>query len=175
MKVGVTDDFIWYEGSFGYQTYVLRALAPLFVQASLLGRASDLKREMLIAQNMLLAPLPLRFDNGMLPNPGDSTGRLKAIDIGFQLEMYRTMPTWISLIEASRKKNWDTLLDPVDIDLKVAATMPVVKSVNLDSIRMAVLKADEWQVFLRYGQRTIHHSQEDALSTEDLFPGFTDQ
>jgi hypothetical protein len=169
MKAGVTDDFIWYEGSFGYQTYVLRALAPLFVQASLLGRASDLKREMLIAQNMLLAPLPLRFDNGMLPNPGDSTGRLKAIDIGFQLEMYRTMPTRISLIEASRKKNWDTLLDPVDIDLKVAAPMPVVKSINLDSIRMAVLKADGWQVFLRYGQRTIHHSQEDALSTEIYF------
>ena len=169
MKTGVTDDFIWYEGSLGYQIYVLRALAPLFIQASLHGRAGDLRREMLIAQNMLLAPLALRFDDGMLPNPGDSTARLKAIDLGVQLEMYRTLPTRISMIEATRKKNWDTLIDPVAIDLNVAATMPLVRSANLDSIRMAVLKADGWQVFLRYGQRSTHHSQEDALNTEIYF------
>lgn len=169
MKTGVTEDYIWYEGSLGYQTYVLRALSPLFIQASLHGRADDLWQEMLIAQNMLLAPLALRFDDGMLPNPGDATSRLKALDIGFLLEMYRTLPTRISLIEASRKKNWDTLLDPVDIDTRIAATMPVVKSVNLESIRMSVMKADGWQVFLRYGQRTTQHSQEDALSTEIYF------
>lgn len=166
MKVGVTADFIWYEGSLGYQTYVLRALTPLFVQASLLGRASDLRREMLIAQNMLLAPMALRFDDGMLPNPGDASARLRAIDLGFLLEMYRTLPTRIGLIEASRRKNWDTLLDPVDIDLTTPAKMPVVASANLDSIRMAVLKADGWQVFFRYGQLAVHHSQEDALNTE---------
>jgi hypothetical protein len=166
MKVGVTSDFIWYEGSLGYQTYVLRALAPLFVQASLHGRAHDLKREMLIAQNMLLAPLALRFDDGMLPTPGDATARQKAVDLNFLMEMYRTLPTRIGLIEATRRKNWDTLLDPADVDLSVAARLPAVKSVNLDSIRMAVLKAGGWQVFLRYGQLTSYHSQEDALNTE---------
>ncbi len=166
MQVGVTKDFIWYEGSLGYQTYVLRALSPLFIQASLLGRADDLKREMLIAQNMLLAPLSLRFDDGMLPNPGDSGARLKAIDLPFHLEMYRTLPTHIGLIEATQKKNWDTLLDPVNVDLTVVARMPVVRSANLHSIRMALLKADGWQVFHRYGQLTILHSQEDALNTE---------
>jgi hypothetical protein len=166
MKLGVTKDFIWYEGSLGYQTYVLRALSPLFIQASLLGKADDLKREMLIAQNMLLAPLALRFDDGMLPNPGDSTSRLRAIDLSFQLEMYRTLPTRIGLIEATHKKSWDTLLDPVDIDLTAAATMPVVSSANLESVRMALLKADGWQLFHRYGQLSIHHSQEDALNIE---------
>jgi hypothetical protein len=171
MKVGGTSDFIWNEGSLGYQTYVLRALAPLFVQSSLLGRSSDLRREMLIAQNMLLTPLRLRFDDGMLPNPGDATGRIRAIDIGFMLEMYRTLPTRISLIEASQKKNWDTLLDPVEIDLAGSANMPVVRSANLDSIRMAVLKADGWQVFFRYGQLTIQHSHQDALNTEIYFRG----
>lgn len=166
MKTGVTADFIWYEGSLGYQTYVLRALSPLFVQASLYGRAEDLKREMLIAQNMLLAPLALRFDDGMLPTPGDATSRLKAVDLNFHMEMYRTLPTRIGLIEAARRRNWDTLLDPADVDLSVAARLPAVKSANLDSIRMAVLKADGWQVFLRYGQLTAYHSQEDALNTE---------
>ena len=166
MKVGVTNDFIWYEGSLNYQTYVLRALAPLFIQASLLGRGDDLIREMIISQNMLLAPIALRFDDGMLPNPGDSTSRLKAVDIAFHLEMYRTLPTRIGLIQASYKKNWDTLLDPVNVDLTGATTMPIVRSVNLDSVRMSLLKSDGWQVFHRYGQLTIHHSQEDALNIE---------
>jgi len=169
LKLGVTEDFIWYEGSLGYQTYVLRALAPLFVHASLMGRANDLAREMLIAQNMLLAPLAIRFEDGMLPNPGDATSRLKAIDLAFMLELYRTLPTRIGLIEASRKKNWDTLLDPVAVDLTVPAQLPVVKTSSLESIRMAVLKADGWQVFLRYGQLTIHHAQADALNTEIYF------
>ncbi len=36
-KRGVTTDFLWYEGSFSYNDYVLMALKPIFVQASLMG------------------------------------------------------------------------------------------------------------------------------------------
>ena len=169
LKRGVTADFLWYEGSFGYQTYVLRALAPLFVQASLSGRASELYGEMLAAQNMMFALLPFRFDDGMLPTPGDSGARLKAIDLGLYLEMYRTLPNRISLIEAGRKRTWATLIDPVVLENSAATRLPAVQTRNFESIRMAVLKADGWQVFERYGQLVPHHAQQDALSTEIYF------
>jgi hypothetical protein len=84
-------------------------------------------------------------------------------------EMYRTLPTRIGLIEASRRKSWDTLLDPVVGELPVAAQLPQVRSTDFDSIRMAVLKSDDWQIFIRYGQIVPQHAQEDALSTEIYF------
>jgi hypothetical protein len=166
LKKGVTSDYFWYEGTLGYQTYVLRALAPLFTHASLLGRAPELYAEMLVAQNLMLTPLQFRFDDGMLPTPGDSSARLKAVDLGYYMEMYRTLPNRISLIEASGTKMWETLIDPVAFESDSPSRLPHVVSKNFDSIRMAVLKASGWQVFLRYGQLVLNHSQQDALSTE---------
>lgn len=169
MDVGVTQDFIWYEGSLGYQTYVLRALAPLLTQAGLRGQGSQLDPERLLAQNMLLAPLMLRFDDGSLPSPGDVTARLKAVDLDFFVEVYRPLPSLLGLAEAARRRNWDTLLDPVDPQPAAAAALPAVRSVDLPGVRMALLKQGEWQVFLRYGQVTTHHSHEDALNHEIYF------
>ena len=169
LNKGITPDYLWYEGSFGYQTYVLRALAPLFVHASLLGPATDFYADMLAAQNLLLSPLQFRFDDGMLPTPGDSGARLKAIDLGFYLEMYRTLPNRISLIEATRKKSWETLIDPVSFDSTGLTRLPQVQTKNFESIRMAILKADGWQAFIRYGQLVMNHSQQDALSAEFYF------
>lgn len=169
MRTGLTTDFIWYEGSLGYQTYVLRALAPLFVQAALHGRAGELQIEMLQAQNMLLAPLALRFDDGMLPTPGDTTARLKAVDRDFFMELRRAVPTSIGLAEAARRRSWDELLDPVPADSALSEVLPPVRSMMLDSIRMALLKSQGWQVFFRYGQLTQHHSHEDALNHEIYF------
>jgi len=169
LKKGVTTDYFWYEGSLGYQTYVLRALSPLFTHASLLGRAQELYPEMLTAQNLMLAPLQFRFEDGMLPTPGDSMARIKALDLGYYIEMYRTLPNRISLIEASRKKTWETLIDPVKFESTTPTQLPMVKTKNFDSIRMAILKEGGWQVFIRYGQLVLNHSQQDALTTEIYF------
>ena len=170
MRTGLTADYIWYEGSLGYQTYVLRALAPLFTQASLHGQAAGLQVEMLQAQKMLWAPLQLRFDDGMLPNPGDTTIRLKAVDRDFLLEVNRVLPSAMGMAEASRRRNWSTLLDPVaGLGVTGAEALPEVRSVNLESIRMSVIKSQGWQVFFRYGQVTPHHSHEDALNYEAYF------
>jgi hypothetical protein len=171
MKVGVTSDFIWYEGSLSYQTYVLRALTPLFVETSLHGRGNDLLGEMLQAQNMLLVPFLLRFENGMLPNPGDTTSRLKAVDLDFLVELYRALPTPIGMLEASRRRNWEVLLDPPNITGLGAPQLPVIASRSLPSVRMALLKSPAWQVFFRYGQVVTHHSHGDALNTEIYFEG----
>lgn len=172
LRQGVTTDSLWLEGSLGYQTYVLRALVPLFIEAALHGRGQELEREMLLAQNMLLSPVALRFDDGTLPNPSDSNVRLKAIDIGLHMDLYRALPTRISLIEAQRGKSWETLIDaPATTQELSSVRLPNVVSRHLEGSRMAVLRSGPWQVFLNYGQLSPNHAQPEALNTEIYFGG----
>lgn len=167
LKKGVTSDYLWLEGSLSYQAYVLRALVPLFIEAALHGRGQELEREMLVAQNMLLSPLTLRFDDGTLPNPGDSPRRQNAIELGLQMELYRALPTRLSLIEAVRNKSWETLIDPPALITQLpGARLPNVMSRHLEGSRMAVLRSGPWQVFLNYGQLSANHAQPEALNTE---------
>jgi hypothetical protein len=171
LKAGVTADSLWYEGSFSYNAYVLRALTPLFVFADLSGNNESLRSEKAIAVGLLLAPLQLRFDDGFLPTPSDANGRSKAIDLGLLFEVHRVLPTRIGRIEAERRKSWDTLLDPITSPLPPLEALQPVQSVHLEATRMAMLKTGKWQVFTHYGQVTQHHAQEEALSSEIYFQG----
>lgn len=170
MARGVTADFIWYEGSFTYNDYVLMALNSLFVQASLMAHHGDLKREMLIAQNMLLAPIAFRFPDGKLPTPSDSNPRAPAVNPGFYATLRRVLPTRIGVDEARKTKSWDTLVDPPEPSMSVLPPLPPVVTANFEGVRMAVLKSDAWQVFLHYGQLTAAHAQSEALNYE-LYQG----
>lgn len=166
VDTGITDDYIWYEGSFTYNNYVLRALTPLFVQSSLLGKSGFLQREMLLAQNMLLTPTQFRFNDGNLPSPNDGNARMKAIDLGLYASLYRIFPTRVGLIEATRRKGWDTLVDPMSVPKDAVQPLPMVVTKNFEAIRMAVLKSEFWQAFVHYGQAVQHHAQEEATSYE---------
>ncbi|MFZ2972201.1 MAG: heparinase II/III family protein [Ferribacterium limneticum] len=169
LKAGVTANSLWYEGSFTYNAYVLRALAPLFVNASLTGRSASLQPEMNLAKNMLLAPMQLRFDDGFLPTPGDANSRAPALDIGLFFEMHRILDTRVGRVEAMRRKTWETLVDQFPEQLPPLEVLPSVKSAHLAATRMAMLKSGGWQVFMHYGQLIQHHAQEEALSSEIYF------
>jgi hypothetical protein len=163
----VTADFLWYEGSFSYNDYVLMALKPFFVQASLMGYADSLKREMLIAQNMLLAPLMFRFPDGKRPTPGDDRGaRSPALYVGLHALLRRVLPTSAGLLESARHKNWDSLIDPVKIDPSLTVKLPPVITADYEAERMAVLKTAGWQLFMHYGQLAANHAQQEALNYE---------
>ncbi len=169
LNSGVTADSIWYEGSFSYNAYVLRALAPLFIQADLSGNSEIIKTEKNIAVGLLIAPLQLRFDDGFLPTPSDANGRSRAIDLGLLFEMHRVLVTRIGRVEAQRRKTWETLLDPITSPLPPLESLQPVQSVHLEATRMAMLRTDKWQVFTHYGQVIQHHAQEEALSSEIYF------
>ena len=169
LAAGITADALWYEGSFAYNAYVLAALNPLFTQFTLAGRGDSIKDDMIRAQNLQLAPLQFRFDDGSLPNPGDSTHRLRAIDLGVHASVFRVLPTRVGLIEAARGRSWDSLLDPVELPGDAAPPLPPVVTANFPASRMAVLKSPPWQVFIHYGQLTQHHAQAEALSYELYF------
>lgn len=160
---GITSDYLWHEQSLGYNGYVVRALVPLFVAAGLQGRAADLGTEMAVAQNLLLSPLTLRFPDGQLPNPADSTSIGRAPNAELFYEAYRCLPTTLGRTEAAKRRDWDTLIDP-PAGAVAARALPEVTSRNLESSRMAVLRAGDWQVFFHYGQRVRSHAQAEALN-----------
>jgi len=172
LNKGVTADYIWYEGSFSYNNYVVAAMTPLFVQASLKGKTNLLTAPMLLAQNMLLAPLQFRFDDGYLPTVGDTRGRSRAIDLGAYLAVARVLPTTIGVQEAQRVNNWDTLIDPPDKNMHPPVQLPAVTSRLFEPSRSAILKNEHWQAFVHYGQQTFAHSQAEVPGYE-LYAGST--
>lgn len=170
---GVTSDYLWFEQSLGYNSYVVSALRPFFEYALLEGRGGELKHEMAVLENLLLAPIMLRFPTGQLPNPADSTGGPgRAPNTSALAAAYRVFPTDRGLQAAARQRTWDTLLDPPAAPSEVPP-LPAVESRHLESSRMAILRQDEWQVFLHYGQLDASHAQAEALNFE-VFLGRTD-
>lgn len=161
---GVTGDYLWYEQSLGYNSYVVQALLPLFQYAGLKGRGEALRDEMLIAENLMLAPLALRFPDGWLPSPADGS-RVRATNVGLFVSAYRVFPTTLGLAEAAARKTWDTLIDPPEkASGPVSLALPTSRS--LESSRMALLVKDGWQVFFHYGQLLQSHAQAEALHFE---------
>lgn len=160
---GVTSDYLWYEQSLGYNAYVAQALYSLGLAAGLAGRADELSHELAVAQNLLLAPLMLRFPDGRLPNPADSRGAGRAPDAELFARAYRVFPTILGLEEAGRMRDWNTLLDPPAAPAR-PVSLPEVKPAHLESSRMAILRSGSWQVFLHYGQIARSHSQREALN-----------
>jgi hypothetical protein len=167
---GITSEYFWYEQSLGYNSYVVRAVMSLFTTAGLYGRADELAHEMATAQNLMLSPLYLRFQDGILPNPADSGRAGRAPNTELFAETYRVFPTTLGLEEAAKVRDWNTLLDPPRPSPR-AVELPPVTSRSLASTRMAVLQEGRWQVFFHYGQVTRSHSQREALNFSAYFGG----
>jgi hypothetical protein len=164
---GVTSDFLWYEQSLGYNSYVVQALLPFFEFASLSGDAPKLRQEMDVAENLMLAPIAIRFPTGRLPNPAD--GKVGyAPDVGLLATAARVFPTTIGAAARTKKYDWDTLLDPPTETAAAPTPAPAV-SRNMESSQMAVLKKGPWQVYFHYGQLTSSHSQAEALNYEAFY------
>lgn len=171
MADGVTSDYLWIEQSFGYNSYVVSAVLPLLVYAGLEGRLGELRREAEIAENLMLAPSVLRFPDGRLPMPADTTGGFQRWPNEALLESARRVfPTSIGVEAARKRLGWDTLLDPPeDPPARRAPALPEAASRNLESSRMAVLKQGEWQLFFHYGQLDPSHAQAEALHFEAAY------
>lgn len=171
---GVTSDYIWYEQSMGYNGFIIMATHSLFNFSALVGKADMLREEAEIAENLLLAPLALRFPNSHLPNPSDNTGVPKA-STTWLARTYRIFPTYLGIEAAKETRNWDTLIDPpnrvTQSDTVVEAELPDVVSRSLESSRFALLKKGPWQVFFHYGQLNRSHSQAEALNWSASYEG----
>jgi hypothetical protein len=175
IRRGVTSDYLWAEQSMGYNDFVVMATAPLFTFAGLVGQADRIREEAAIVQNLMLAPLLLRFPDGTLPNPSDNGERPRAPS-GWLARACRVWPTPLGLALASRsgERSWESLLDPPEkitgFETASAAPPPVV-SRSMESTRFALLKQGRWQVFFHYGQLLESHYQSEALNWSASFDG----
>jgi oligo-alginate lyase len=173
IRRGVTGDYLWYEQSMNYNGFVVVAVEPLLTFAGLLGEGDRLAREAAIVQNLMLAPIYLRFSDGTLPNPADATG-LSRVSTGMLAQTYRILPTTLGLARAASTRSWDALIDPPGAIAEVSAdaeALPPVVSRSFESTRFALLKQGAWQVFFHYGQVNQSHSQAEALNWSASFEG----
>ncbi len=162
---GITSDYLWHEQSLGYNSYVVQAVLTLATAAGLHGRAAELADELAVAQNLMLAPIMLRFPTGQLPNPADAGGIGRAPNRELLASVYRVFPTALGLADAAGRRDWDTLLDPPPpAPAGTPPSLPDVGSRSLESSRMAVLRRGDWQVFFHYGQLTRSHAQAEVLN-----------
>lgn len=167
LRLGITSDYIWFEQSMGYNQYVVDATAQFLVTAALYGRSGELAHEAAIIQNLVLAPMYIRFPNNRLPNPADTIGSISVPSQKLR-DIYQTLPTWHGVYAASSIRNWSTLLDPPETN-GVTPQLPSVESVHWESSRFALMKKSGWQVFFHYGQLNISHSQAEALNWSASF------
>ncbi|MBI4894106.1 MAG: heparinase II/III family protein [Acidobacteria bacterium] len=169
MEDGVTSDGLWLEQSLGYNSYVVSALLPLFEYAGLEGHLDEIRRPAEIAENLMLGPSALRFVDGKLPTPADSTSnRQKWPEPGILIAARRVFPTTAGLAAAAGLKNWDNLLDPPAAPTG-PVVLPEVASRSLASSRMAVLRQGPWQIYFHYGQLDRSHAQSEALNFEAYY------
>jgi len=165
---GISDDYIWYEQSMGYNAYVVLALAPFFREALVSGRGESLRPLMEAVENLMLAPMAMRFPNGQLPNPADSGKAGIVPDFGLLLETADIFPTKLSRQKLPSTKSWMTLLDPPAPD-SGAMTLPPVTSRKMESTRFAILHTAPWQVYYHFGQLGNAHAQAEALNYEAFY------
>jgi len=168
IRDGITSDYFWLEQSLGYNSYVVSSFLTLFEYAGLAGRLDELRAEAAAVENLMLAPIYLRFPDGKLPTPADTTGAFRrAPETSILRAARRVFPTSIGAAEAVGTLGWDTLIDPPPP--VQAQALPEVASRNFESSRMAVIRKGPWQVFFHYGQLDSSHSQAEALNYEAYY------
>lgn len=173
MAAGMTADNLWIEGAFSYNTYVIDCLARLLNAAGVEGFADRFTGEAEAALRMLLATMEYRFDNGSLPNPGDSTVAQVVVNELAHWYMFRTMPTWWGVAKASSWRTWEALLDPPTPNTSTTQpAIPTASTKNFESLRWAVLRSGNWQSFVRYGAMHGNHAPDEELNFE-LYDGTT--
>jgi hypothetical protein len=167
VNAGLTPDNLWIEGSFAYNTYVVECLSKLLVAADLEGYADHFTAQADAALRLLLAPMEYRFDNGSLPNPGDSTGQPTVVNNLAHWYLFRTMPTYWGISVASGWRTWEALMDPPTPNKTTTApAIPTASTKNFSSLRWSVLRAGSWQAFVRYGGMLANHWSDEAFNFE---------
>ncbi len=165
LATGVSPDWFWYENSFSYQHYMVRALVEMLVGASLRGRLAEFARELWIAQNLMIAPVTVRFANEDAPTLNDSPPNRKAPNRALWAASRRVLPTWIGLDEAKDRLSWDNLLDPPKPVNSVPA-LPDLVSEPVPGLDAVQIVKNGWHALLRYGQKARFHAQQEVLTYE---------
>lgn len=163
-------DFFWAEMSIAYQDYTVDALGELFIAASLRGQLGSLRRELWIAQDLLISPLGLVFPDGSAPTLNDSPPNRKLPTDTLWTRVRRVLPTRRALALNARALDWAGLIDP-EPSPGPTEPLPPARTRLIPGLNAVELVSANWQALLRYGQRVETHAQQESLTYELQYRG----
>lgn len=161
IKWGVSNDGIWKEGSFAYQYYTVIASLKIFPILERMNLISDYKNLIGSIKSIAFKPLQLSFSDGYLPSAGDSTSRVRAINLEIHCN-----PIWgetYAPISCNEYNDWAKILTGIDSNHPHGKPLEVNSNLMPES-NMALIKTNSWQIFFYFGQSTKNHGQFEALS-----------
>ena len=189
---GVTADAFWYEGSIHYNFFLLEGVSYLFLFSRLydydFGRESTA-----IFERMLVQAYGYAFDNQYLPNPNDGWPNLNLRTFSY---VYHTaarafgedspVGNIVKLIEADPSPRtilplsepyysgnsvcMEQLLFNIDFDYKRYTQVPRTSKLYARS-NFAMLRDENWNVFLKYGLNGASHAHPDIMGVELMCRG----
>lgn len=186
VKLGLTKENFWYEGSVHYHFYCIAPMTNLFQYITAMGYHADYIAKMgEILRDMYVMPAELSFANGMLPNPNDgwpfisianNSGAYDTINACFDHPMIKwvcanmydgrltMMDKNLNKIQSSGGMTRLMFgVDPKDYD-KYPRTSH--GSQTWEDTNFTVLRKADLEVFLKHGLIISSHSHFDIMNIE---------
>lgn len=174
---GFTPDGIWYENSTGYHYYSLQAASMLCLFARYKGMEDAEVFGRVI--NGYVAFLKLRFQNDTMPAFNDGWRGAGELGLRGRLDMYMYAARLFEGIDGAEQlaaaisdmDTYGTLGEFLYGKVPTTQTLDSYGSVNLPSNCLGMLRSEQLEVFVKYGNLHRSHAHADALQI--VIPPFT--
>lgn len=188
LKVGVTEDGFWYEGSIHYNFFTLEGMVYLALFAKTYEKEF---KEKSTVEKMLIAAYHYAFSNQQLPNPNDGwpTINLKSYSyiyaVGTKVfgETSEVGAIMGEILSADYVRGEIPLSKPYYFDNKLSLeqflllpnfeykkpSRPNNQSMDFEHSNYALLKGEEWNIFYKYGHHGPSHAHPDKMTIEVMF------
>ncbi len=186
LREGVTDDHFWHEGSIHYNFFTLEGVTSLALFAKSYGY--DFGPDLSVVNDMLVAAYGYAFDNHRFPNPNDGWPdvNLKTYSYIYSIgtKVFGSDSEVAAILEAITNKEGERGTVPLskpyyynnklsyerfillpDFVTENREISPQV-SKSFKHSNFALLKKDDWNVFLKYGHNGPSHAHPDKMTIE---------
>ena len=183
---GVTDSGFWYEGSIHYNFFALEGIMSFltFAKSYGLGVPSQIPKTIF---SMFNAAYHYAFNNDIFPNPSDGWPNISLQTHSYVYYMgYKvfgeSMVPYIQHIENTpmirgklplsepyyfrNEISMERLIFGADLIDRPIKEAPMRKSQNFEGSNCAILRNDQYNVFLKYGHQTKSHAHPDKMNIE---------
>lgn len=149
LDLGITSDFLWFEGSFHYHFFVLKPILELLKLAKVYDY--DIPEKYYeIARKMLIQGFKCSFSDCSLPSPNDGWPKRHLSDY---LYVYK-------LGNEIFKNEFSNLIESIN------NRKNSLKTCHFIDTGFSLLKNKYWNVFIKYKDNNLNHAHPDKLNIE---------
>ncbi len=187
LREGVTDDGFWYEGSAHYNMFLLEGVSYLLVFAKLYGYDFG-KESTAIVEKMYKEIFLYAFDNDSFPNPNDGWPSINLKTYSYQFEamarVYGEESIYGNMLKQSESNPCERQILPLsepyyinnkysierllfNLDFDFDKFTPISRAPrNYPKSNFAMLRNDNFNVFMKYGLNAKSHAHPDIMNFE---------